>query len=226
MENLIYLEEYNKEKDTNPLAGVTYGPKELYTYLVKKVQNEEGKINVHDLIVYLAGMAGYACQAAALERDIIINQKSMNENFRIVMTGNGIKFLFGESILEYLYGTKRSVWNMVAELLKKLNPDMNLPDMEAHVKSVVDNVGYSNYKICSEYTIQDLYEMLAPVWKETEDIMKEYCTLPDEWPVVYSMALRKGLVMINGALKPETAAGFTMEIAAFASKLDLGEMLP
>lgn len=221
MSELRFYEEYENQKKDDPLAGVKIGSKDIYMDLVNHVQVQGGQINIHDLIVIMAGLAGYSCQAAALETVIYKGQRSLTDAFRVVVTQSGNRFVFGEAINEYLYGTNHSVWNHVAVMINAVYPEYDIPDMKLMVKNVSQNIGYADVKVVKEYTTFELSDKLAPAWREVIDKAKTYCPNPNEWPVLFSNVLQKGIAMTKGVLEPQVAIGFIMEIATYSSKLDI-----
>ena len=218
----LFLEKLSEKRKDDPLVGVKIGSEDIYKSLMLIARDDKNVVNIHDVALYAAGLAGYSCQAAVMETQIIRDKKAFNEVFHLIVSPSGDKFIFGDAINDYLFGNKHSVWNMLKGMYKYMYPKIGIPAVSPIIKKVTANIVNPDYKVCGEHTPNALSEMYALIWKNIYPKMRNYCPNPEEWPVLYSMVLQKAFAQTKGMLDPHIAISFMMEAAIFASKADLG----
>ena len=97
-----FFEKLAEIRKEDPLVGVKYGSEDIFKSLMIMATDDKGVVNVHDVVLYAAGLAGYACQAAVMETEIIRDQKKFNDVFHLILGPNESKFIFGDAINDYL----------------------------------------------------------------------------------------------------------------------------
>ena len=207
----------------DPLIGVKLGSDDIFKSLMKIARDDKNVVNVHDVTLYAAGLAGYACQASCMEKYIVREKLQFNDKFHLIMTARGEKYIFADCINEKLFTDKHSVWNLVSGMYKKMYPSLKVPSPAPFIKKVAESVGDPNYMVCREQTPEALTEMIALVWKNIYVKMKKYCPNSEEWPTLYAMVLQKCLVATKGMIDPKIAMNLIAEIAVFSSKIYIGD---
>lgn len=220
-----YIASIQARRKEDPLIGVKEGSKDIFKSLMLVARDDKGVCNVHDVVLYAAGLAGYSCQAAVMETQIIRDNKKFNEVFHLVISPTGDKFIFGDAINDYLFGNKHSVWNMLSRSFKKLYPGLSVPSAAPIIKKVTANIVNPDYKVVGEHSPSELNDMYAMIWKTIYIKMRNYCPNPEEWPILYSMVLQKALAQTKGMIDPSFEMNFICEAAVFASKADLGSRM-
>ena len=221
----VFFEKLAEKRKEDPLVGVKYGSEDIFKSLMIMATDDKNVVNTHDAVLYAAGLAGYACQAAVMETQIIRDKKKFNEVFHLILGPNESKYIFGDAINDYLFGNKYSVWNLVSGTYKHMYPRISVPSPAPIIKKVTANVVNPDYKVCGEQPINTLLDMYALLWKNIYKKMRNYCPNPEEWPVLYGMVLQKCFASTKGILEPSLALNFIMEAAVFASKADLGSRM-
>ena len=133
-------------------------------------------------IFFMSGMVGYSCQAALIEK---------KQNYYIVKTTNGKNYIYGDALNNYLFGAKESFYNiLMGQFCHKL-PQFEPLDIEAFLTRVSKNIGNEKYliqEIFNPDTFID-FELYRSTWKKFYDTLIKYCKTPDEWPILFSIAL-------------------------------------
>ena len=83
-----------EQKKTDPLIGVSKGSEDIFKSLMMITRDDKGVVNIHDVTLYAAGLAGYACQAVCVETNLIRDKKQFNELFHLIVTPKGEKFSY------------------------------------------------------------------------------------------------------------------------------------
>ncbi len=219
-----FFEKVQAEKKQDPLAGVKYGSADISSSLIKMFTDENGKINIHNVLLAASGLAGYSCQAVPLFKYVMKEKKDPRKIFKFVTAANGERFIFGDSINEYLLGGAYSIYGYVAAAYKEICPEGDIPDVAPIVKKVAEGVGDSEYMVCGEKSTAELRESFKLLWEKVFDKITRYSPNPVEWPVLFGMALGKIIVSSKGVVEPEKVFDFVMETAICASKMDLISM--
>lgn len=210
-----------EQKKTDPLIGVSKGSEDIFKSLMMITRDDKGVVNIHDVTLYAAGLAGYACQAVCVETNLIRDKKQFNELFHLIVTPKGEKYIFGDCINEYLFTSNHSVWNLVLGMYKHMYTSLKAPSPAGHIKKVVESLGNPDYMVCGEYKPEALVDMLGLVWKNLAPKMSRYCPNPEEWPVLYAMVLQKVLGASKGVIDPNISMNFIAEMLVFSSKMYL-----
>lgn len=214
-----------EQRKTDPLVGVKLGSEDIFKSLMMIARDDKNVVNTHDVTLYAAGLAGYACQASCMERYLVREHMAFNEKFRLLVTERGEKFIFGDCVNEKLLTDEHSVWNLVSGMYKYLYPSLRVPSPAKYITKVAENIGKPSYLVCGEHTQENLTEMYALVWKNLYVKMRRYCPNENEWPVLYGMVLQKCLGSTKGMIDPIIVMDLIAEAMIFASKIYLGDLL-
>lgn len=224
MEGLLAFQISEKKKE-DPMFGIKVGSDDIFNSLINIIQKEDDSVNCHDFLLYAAGLAGYACQAAVRESMVVKGEKKEEEVFHVVTSKKGEKFFFGDEVNHFLLGNPYSVYRLTAGMYKKVYPTMIVPDIAQIIKKVTACIGSAEYKVCGEALQSELKEMYAIMWKSLRKKLDLYCEKPEEWPVLFAMVLQKGIVATKGIIMPDIGFNFAMECAVYASKIDITSRL-
>lgn len=211
----------DKQREEDPLAGIRLGSEDIYKSLMAISMDGSKNVNVHNVVLYAAGLAGYACQMAVVETQLKNTDKSLKDVFQILGSPTGEKYYFSEYMNDYIFGNKYSVWNLLVSMFNHVYPDLEAPNPSISVKRMTANIANPEYRVVGEQVPDILAEMFAIIWDKNYEKMCLYCPNPEEWPVLYSMVLQKCLVAAKGMIEPAMCMNFILEVVLFASKADI-----
>ena len=157
-----------------------------FTELVLSMNGELDDPNLK--IVFASGMVGYSCQAAAFEKN------PMNFILAKLLISN-IKMISNEEIYNYLYGSKGSVYNFLIQQFHQKLPNLEIPQYRSYNLEVILNFGNKNYLIENKFNPEKIFDfkLYSSTWEKFHDNLIKYCKKPDEWPMLFAIALNNFL---------------------------------
>ena len=157
-----------------------------FTELVLSMNGELDDPNLK--IVFSSGMVGYSCQAAAFKKNPM-NVKSLIPNMKMISC---------EEIYNYLYGAKDSVYNFLIQQFHQKLPNLEIPQYRSYNLEVILNFGNKNYLIENKFNPEKVFDfkLYSSTWEKFYDNLIKYCKTPDEWPMLFALALN---IFLEGA---------------------------
>ncbi len=171
-------------------AKLKIGANEVYRILVHAITEPTGKMNGIYLLLMLSGLAGVACQKAAGELETDAET--------------------------YLVKNRLSVCNLAAGTFHKLHPDLVVPKTRPIAYHVLKNRENSAYMI-GNIPVRQYAGRYQQLWKYFQPILQKCCTGPAEYPILYGLALQKGMEKTDEAANPEFMIRFVIENAIDAA---------
>ena len=187
------MEKVDEKMIENKIENLLEGAKK-FTNLVLSMDGELDDPNLK--IVFASGMVGYSCQAAAFKKN------PMNFNLAKLMIPD-MKMVSCEQIYNYLYGTKDSVYNFLIQQFREKLPNLEVPKYTSYNSEVILNFGNENYLIENKFNPEKVfdYKLYSSTWEKFFDNLIKYCKTPDEWPMLFAIALNfflEGAYFIGG----------------------------
>lgn len=219
-ENLLRAIE--KQKKTDPLAGVKIGAKELVQILMNASKNERG-IHIDSLLAIIGSLAGFSCQMAIRKGVVQTGKITMKQAFMEVMATNGKKYYFGDLLNEPLITMQYSVWKIAAGGAQSIGLKQ-FPDLNEMLKYCVSTVGSEQFgkpRLPDGHNISDMpINYVQHLWNPIFPTLNKFCDSPSQWPVMLGIAAQNAIVMSKGTIDPLLALTIIMECAIPASKFD------
>ena len=164
-----------------------------FTKLILSMNGELSDPNLK--IVFASGMVGYSCQAASIKKNPI--------NFMLAKMIPDKKMISSEAIYNYLYGSKRSVYNFLIGQFQEKFPYLASPSFNSYNLEVITNFGNEKYLIENKFNPEKVfdYKLYSSTWEKFYDKLIKYCQTPDEWPMLFTVALNiflEGAYLIGG----------------------------
>jgi hypothetical protein len=211
-----------EQRKTDPLAGAKYGGHEIYLRLLEGMKDERG-IHLESLLSALGSLAGYACQASIRARNVAQGEPE-NAGFSVVSTEDGRRFFFGDAMNGALLEGQYSVWSLAAGAAEHAGAQefCNLDDLVQHTATSVGTAVFGIPRLPEDHTpgIVPL-EFLKVLWPALLPILEMFCESPEEWPVVYGVAIQKAIEAGKEVLNPALALQIIMESAVPMARVDL-----
>lgn len=218
-----FLYTINEKRKEDPLIGAKIGAKEMINNIINRMKDSRG-IHIESLICVLGSLAGYSCQASL--RKEFIEGKGLKENqvFTIVETRNGNIYYFGDLINKPLVENQLSVWSLAAGAVQQLGIGKMI-DIHEVFKYVSSTVGCDSYgipRIPEGHKPGDIpYNYVRYLWPVFLPMAEKYCAAPNEWPIMFGLAVQKGIILGKEAIDPLFALSIAMESAIPMAKADI-----
>jgi hypothetical protein len=211
-------------RKTDPLVGAKIGAREVFQHLLKGLASEKG-VHAESLLAALGALAGYACQVSARQQASKAPAGTDSGLMR-VQTQDGRTYYFGDALNKPLAESKYSVWSLAAAAAQDAgcNP---LPDLHEMFKHVAESLGSPAFGAprlpAGSSLMQPPEQMLRQLWKPLVAEVAAYCPDPQEWPVLFGLAIQQAIGAAKSAFDPRVSLGIAMESAIAMSKVDLGD---
>ncbi len=216
-----------EQKKKDPLAGLKIGAQETSDRLVLALRTEHG-VHIETFLTVLAALAGFACQMAARER-IVAGKVEGDHPIIEVKGADGNTYFFGDMINRLLLEDRLSVWKFAGGGAEAAGC-RTLPDIREIAKHVADSAGKNEFgipRVPDGHRPADLpINLLKAFWGPVFDVVKMFCDKPDEWPILFGIALNKSIIDAKEVIDPEMALKLVMEVAVPMSKVDPKFLLP
>ncbi len=216
----------NEKKKDDPLIGVKIGARDLVQRLLVIMKTEKG-VHIESLLSALGSVAGYSCQTSVREEFVKNNKLQENDVFTLVTDKDGKTYYFGDLLNKPLAESQYSVWGLVAGAAQELNIK-SLPDLGDIFKYVSETVGSENFGIpripANHSPSHPPIEYVKSMYPELIPLLKQYCAVPSEWPILLGLAIQEVLYMSKGVIDPSMAVSIIMESAIPMSKVDVAAL--
>jgi hypothetical protein len=210
-----------RRKD-DPLIGAKLGAKDIFERVVTSMKNARG-VHVESLLCALGALAGYACQAN-LRAQALAKGISETAPFQKLTTTDGKQYFFGDLLNSALADSQYSVWSIVGGAVQHAGAK-DFPDLKEifqHTSSVLGTDQFGIPRVPEKHTAGDRpINYLKAMWPALFPTVKLYCPNPQEWPVLYSLAIQEAIYAGKTAIDPGVAFRIVMESAVPMSKVDL-----
>lgn len=220
------LQAIAEKRHEDPLIGAKIGSKEIYHRIVRGMRDEKG-VHIETLLCILGTLAGYSCQASVIEE--FINEKglSMNQVFNIVECVDGSHYFFGDILNKPLVESQFSIWSLAAGVVKSLGVTelIDINDIFQYVSHSVGTNDFGIPRIPDDHKPGDLpRNYLKYLWPNLFQLVKQFCPAPEEWPILFGLAIQNAIIDGKNAIAPLLALSIVMESAVPMSKIDFNDL--
>lgn len=222
--NEAFFYQLNEMRKEDPLIGAKMGAKEIVNRLINGMKMNDPKgVHIESFLCILGSLAGYSCQAG-LRREFIEN-KGLNENqvFTIVGDKDGNKYYFGDQINQPLVANQFSIWSLAAGAVQHLGIKevIDIREVFEHVSKTVGSENFGIPRIPEGHKTSDIpYNYVCQLWPVLFPVAEQFCAAPNEWSIMFGMAVQEGIIMGKDALDPLFALSIVMESAIPMAKAD------
>lgn len=214
-----------EQRQSDPLIGAKYAGHEVYLRLLDGMKDEQG-IHLESLLCALGSLAGYACQASIRAQNLAAGQDA-NARFSVVNTVDGKQFFFGDAMNEALLEGQYSVWSLAAGAAEHAGAQefCDLDDLARHTAASAGSPEFGLPRLPADHApVTTPAEFLKVLWPALEPVLTMFCEAPEEWPVVYGIAIQKAVDAGKEVLAPAISLQIVMESAVPMSKVDLTQI--
>lgn len=219
----IFLQQLEKQRQTDPLIGAKIGGKELLERLIAAMKTEKG-VHAESLLCALASLAGYACQAAVRAEWVEEKGQLETKAFTIISTNNGQRFFFGDLPNQALIEQEYSVLRLSAGVARELGAEKEF-DFKSVFEHVAASIGSDSFgvpRLPDGHRPGDLpIKYLQVLWPNCLALVKEFCAKPAEWPILFGIAIQQAMLYCKAIMPPDLALTIVMESAVPMAKVDL-----
>lgn len=191
--------------------------------LQRKHMAEDGGVHVESLLGSLAALGGFACALAAVH-DASFRQSVSGREMRPVEAADGHRYLPADRVRRYLTDGSRPL--LTLPLTTAVNDGAEMPPyrLAALLQRISASCGTPEFglpQLSGEHCPAELpLTYVRAGWHRMQDKLDEHGIKADDYPVVFSHALRRAMESIRLALDPTPAAILTIEYAAPMAYLD------
>jgi hypothetical protein len=200
----------------DPLIGARVGSKLLYDQLVQLLQSDPRGVRAELLLGIPAMLAGYACQAATWESLVAGMGYPVDEVFMLASAADGAQYPFSDPLNHLLLEDRYSVWAWVAAAARA-KTDQPLPDVTDIITHVVQSIGtpaFGQPRLPAPFKFADPpLATLRAAWPRFLPLLGLTCALPEEWPVLFALAIQQAMDAASSVVDPVTACVIAMECA-------------
>ena len=126
---------------------------------------------------------------------------------------------------KYVAEGENSVWKLITIAVSDLNK--SCPDIIEIFEYVTKVIGTDKFGIIrfpnGQYVDYKLKIVLVKLWPKIFLNIKKYCKSPEEYPVLFGLALQKVIVLTKDVISADIAAKIAMECVISMSKFDMKE---
>lgn len=219
----IFLNTIDEKRKGDPFIGAKIGADYVLNTLIEILKDENG-VHAETMLCVLGSLAGYSCQICVREYNIL-NGLNEFENFHIAYCKNGEKYFYGDILNKYVAEGENSVWKLITIAVSDLNK--SCPDIIEIFEYVTKVIGTDKFGIIrfpnGQYVDYKLKIVLVKLWPKIFLNIKKYCKSPEEYPVLFGLALQKVIVLTKDVISADIAAKIAMECVISMSKFDMKE---
>lgn len=196
----------NGETLDEMLSRLAAAAEKMYEAIAREIATD-GQVDMRQMIMTTAGLAGYACHQAVL---------AGNEQQVKVETDSGKCFYFGDAVNRYVFENKTSIFSFVKSLTKMTVEQA--VSIDAHVSKFV---GTKYVRVMGLFP-EKAYGYIKACWEGLfEQAIEKSCKSYEEWPVLMGVLLQNVLYKaIEAGAPAKDVSMMAMESAIVLSKMD------
>lgn len=219
----IFFENLEKLRKGDPLIGAKIGAKYIFNRMLDGMKDEKG-VHIQSLLCALGSLAGYSCQASIRSEFIEKNGLEEKEVFNVVKCNDGSTYYFGDNINKPLADGEHSVWSLTAGVAAHLGLKefIDLGDIFKYVARTVGSSEFGIPRVTEHDRAGDTpINYVKGLWTVFLPMIKKYCATPNEWPILFGLAVQETMLFGKDVIDSKTALSIVMESAVPMSKIDL-----
>ncbi|MBO3101193.1 hypothetical protein [Cellulomonas fengjieae] len=203
----------------DPMVGNKLAGREVLQRMLAVLKNEHG-VQVEGVATALGALSGRACHLAA--RDGVQNQRPEYTGLGIVQVGgaDGQTYVMGPAINRPLLENAYSVWALVAGYAQ--SKGAGLPDVQelaAHGARTVGGPEFGRPRYVPGTEPAMLPVQYLEVWEPMLTHILPLAPSPQQWPVVYGLAVQGLFEMTGGQFDLTVLTRVVMDSAIATSKI-------
>ncbi|MDR1441266.1 MAG: hypothetical protein LBJ02_02595 [Bifidobacteriaceae bacterium] len=205
-----------EQRADDPMVGAKIGANLFYEQLVKVLQGDPNGVRAELLLGVPALLAGFACQAATWESLVMTGGYPAEAVFMVMETADSKQYPFSDPMNHLLLEDRYSVWGLTSAATQA-KTDQPLPDITDLVEHVARSIGTSSFgqpRLPPPLTLaEDPLGILRAGWNRYLPLLGLCCAMPEEWPVVFAIAIQRAIEQVRQLIEPTTACAVVMECA-------------
>ena len=205
----------------DPLMPAKIAAREISRRLQQQLDAGTGTVHVESLICALGSLAGYACQVAVSSRPAA-RGASAQVLAAHSQTGNG--HFLGDAIYKVLAESRHSVWKIASNGAEDAG-GKSLPELAeilSHTSMVLGTEAFGVPRMPKQHRAGDMpLNYVRKFWPELKTVIERACPSPEQWPIVFALAVRDSILAHKATLDPGVALRLAMESAAAMTKATL-----
>lgn len=209
----------------DPLIGAKLGAKEVLERLLRVMATGQG-VHIESLLCALGALAGYACQANLRGQALALGVAE-TAALTTVELADGQRFYFGDPLNQLLFESPQSVWGLAAGMAQHLGtePSLDVPAIFEHVAGTLGEPDFGCPRVPAGHQPGDLpAHYLRALWPTLLPTLKRFCARPNDWHLLYGLAIQQAMELGREALDPELALALVMESAIPMSHVDFAAL--
>jgi hypothetical protein len=205
----------------DPLMPAKIAAREVTKRLRQQLEID-GAVHVESLICALGSLAGYACQVAVSSRAT----RGASKHVLTAHTQHAGGHFLGDALYKVLAESRHSVWKIAANGAElagcKTPPD--LAEILSHTSVVLGTESFGVPRMPKQHRAGDLpMNYVRKYWTELKAVIERACPSPEQWPIVFALAIRDSLIAHKDTFDPGVALRLAMESASAMTKAALDE---
>lgn len=216
----IFFESLERQRANDPLVGPKIGKKEVLLILTEAFSKNDAKgVHAESLLCALGSLGGYACQSSIFAKAVT---NGVTELYGMHVVGSGSESYFlGDVLNKPLAESPHSVWALAAGQAQHLGCSV-LPDLNEIFRYVSSNLNKDKFGLprFPNHPAGDTpINYVHAFWSPLLPTLKFFCKTPDEWPILFGLAIQDAMEMAKDVVTPRDALVIVMESAIPMSKV-------
>lgn len=219
-QDTIFFESIERQRATDPLIGPKLGQKEVVQTLMEALSQSDSKgVHIESLFCILGSLAGYACQAAIFGK-VVLNGPTELYGLNVMGTQSG-DFFFGDPLNKPLAESQYSIWGLAAGYATHLGCQelIDIRELFDHVSKTVGTEDFGKPRFPGGNAGELPINHVKNLWPVLLPTVKFFCKTPDEWPILFGLAIQEAMRLTEGQIAPGDALTIVMESAVPMSKV-------
>lgn len=189
---------------------------------IQKALAVDNIVHLESLICAIGSLAGYASQVAVSSRA----SRGASKQILGAQALNAAGHFLGDALYKVLVETRHSVWKIAANGAE-LAGCKSLPDIAeilSHTSMVLGTESFGVPRMPKQHRASDTpLNYVRKLWPELKAVIERACPSPEQWPIVFALAIRDTLIANKEKIDPGVALRLAMESAAAMTKAALDE---
>ena len=201
-----YFEQLEKESATNPMLRISAAAQFLQKFLEDAFTRDD--VFYGDEMCYIIA----SCTGVAVIKISIETEKNYNDSFEqsadnqrtpiVTVTSKMGNFFVGDTINDYLYTLRLSVWNILTSVYKQNDGGRDIPDLQYIVERNAKKIGTKEARIWND--MHNPYEEIKNAYQTCGiliDKLTPYKLKNNEVYSVFALALANTIVKVEGSFE-------------------------
>lgn len=186
-----FRREIEESSVSRPLMGANAAAEFVYPHILQSLTTDRG-IHLEEVATHLGALAGYACQAAALDGVAMHKPEYAQLSLVQAATADGGRYFYGDALNRPLAESPYSVYSLVAGMASELGfPYPARDELFRHCSTTLGTADFGHPRYAEGTSADSTPREALRLWPRWIGLVESLAPNPQQWPIAFAFMIQK-----------------------------------